>query len=615
MDRLFLECSLRAALLVLATAAALYFMRVRSAAARHVVWTAVTLVVLALPICIMWGPSVSLPILPAQPGANASHATFGATIVRATALPSPGIPLWKLVLLGTYLLGFCLFAARLANGTIRARRLIHGAFTNDGIRTSPLCAVPVTLGFFRPVAIFPQNWRQWPRSQFDAVSAHEGEHVRRRDSLVQWIALLNRAVYWFHPAAWWLERTLRALAEEACDDAVLSHGHDPKQYAECLTDMARSVARSGFRVNTAGMAMPGEFLSQRVRKILQVDRAPSISRGRMACAAAISLMLCCAFTMAKLGPSRHGTANQRETPPSAAPGTKFVLGDLKIEGDVHDKDAVRNRILNAWKGRQFGSTSQLADTVIAFGLREDFQDRGYFKVNANITAVTPVGEVDGNQSERVTVAVNEGPQYRVGKVDVASLTNPSLRIPGSTAIRDMFPTKSGGVFDAGKLRTGLAELRQWYGSRGQTDVNLAPHFDVDDAHRIISVTVAVSLAPSNTTAVPAPATPRSQATLPAQFSKYPMAGMAGYTVPQCIDCPRPDYTIQATKHNAQGTVKLLAVIGANGRVTALSVIKGLPEGLTQRSMDVVKNWKLQPATGPDGKPAAVREVVEITFLF
>ena len=310
MNRLFLECTLRAALLVVGTAAALYFMRIRAAAARHSLWTATMLIMLALPIWTMWGPKLSLPVLPAPPSTNASYATSRATIFSATATPSPAVSTWQWALFGTYLFGFCLFAARIGIGTFRARRLVRQAAIDNGIRTSPSCIVPVALGFFRPVVVFPESYRQWSRSQFDAISAHEGEHVRRRDSLVQSMALLNRAVFWFHPVAWWLERTLGALAEEACDDAVLSRGHDPEEYAECLIDMARSVARSGFRVNPAGMAMSGGLLPKRIRKILEVDRAPGISRGRLACVVVICLMMCSAFTIGKLCPSRQGAVNR-----------------------------------------------------------------------------------------------------------------------------------------------------------------------------------------------------------------------------------------------------------------------------------------------------------------
>jgi hypothetical protein len=58
----------------------------------------------------------------------------------------------------------------------------------------------------------------------------------------------------------------------------------------------------------------------------------------------------------------------------------YVLGDLKIEGDVHAPTEVRNSILAAWKDREYDSSQALVDSVMKDGIRGDFQDRGYFKV-------------------------------------------------------------------------------------------------------------------------------------------------------------------------------------------------------------------------------------------
>ena len=64
MERLFLECAIRAALLVAGTALVLYAMRVKAAAAKHSVWAAVVLLMLVLPIWTAWGPKAPLRVLP-----------------------------------------------------------------------------------------------------------------------------------------------------------------------------------------------------------------------------------------------------------------------------------------------------------------------------------------------------------------------------------------------------------------------------------------------------------------------------------------------------------------------------------------------------------------------
>lgn len=320
MERLFLECALRAALLVGGTAMVLYVMRVKQAAVRHRVWTAVTALMLMLPAWNTWGPRVSLRVLPALPQITTKDTIVPAGNLRSATLPSPLVSPREAVLLDIYLLGLGFLLIRLATGTARARRLAREAVIEDGMRISPLCAAPVTVGWFHPVVILPQHWRQWSNAQLRAILTHEGEHVRRRDSLVQWFALLNRALFWFHPAAWWLERTLAALAEEACDDVVLAHRHSPQEYSECLIEMARSVMHSGTRVNLVGMAMPGHLLPQRIRKIMEDTPMPRISRMQITCVAVICTILCfltVAGTLARVPQAATEQSTKAEPHPEA----------------------------------------------------------------------------------------------------------------------------------------------------------------------------------------------------------------------------------------------------------------------------------------------------------
>ncbi len=184
---------------------------------------------------------------------------------------------WQNSLLALYLVGFVALFARLMTGTVRALMLIRRAGRRAGRLTSDSCVAPITVGWFAPSVILPGSWTRWSRAQLNAVLTHEDEHARRRDPLVQWVALMNRAVFWFHPLAWWLERRLSALSEEACDDAVLVRGHDPVEYSECLLGLARIVQESGARVTAVGMAMPGDFLPQRIRRIVEGTRAASFA--------------------------------------------------------------------------------------------------------------------------------------------------------------------------------------------------------------------------------------------------------------------------------------------------------------------------------------------------
>jgi periplasmic protein TonB len=93
----------------------------------------------------------------------------------------------------------------------------------------------------------------------------------------------------------------------------------------------------------------------------------------------------------------------------------------------------------------------------------------------------------------------------------------------------------------------------------------------------------------------------------------PSAGTGGYGVPSCLYCPRADYSDEAMKVKVQGVVELVAVVTADGKVTDVHVAKGLGFGLDEKAMEAVRTWRLTPARGPDGRPAAVREIIEVAF--
>jgi hypothetical protein len=307
-----LECSVRAALIALGTAAVLGLLRVKSAGARHAAWTGVVAFMLLLPAWMAWGPRASLPVLPASPtpaAVSPMAISLAEPIAAMHATLPPHVP-WNWLAM-VYLSGVFLLLARLALGTLRAHLL-----------TSACCVAPVTVGLLKPRIILPDSSRGWPPAQLEAVLAHEGAHVSRRDPLVQWLALLNRAIFWFHPLAWWLERHLSALAEEACDDAVLQCGHDPQDYSGYLLELARTVAGSGTRVKVVGMAMPGSSLPRRIRQILTSRPAPRLSRARAFCLAIACATLSTVFAAASVSRESFIPDPPLPSAPPAAPITK-----------------------------------------------------------------------------------------------------------------------------------------------------------------------------------------------------------------------------------------------------------------------------------------------------
>ena len=89
MERLFVECAIRAALLVGGTAIVLYVMRVKAAAAKHSIWSGVMASMLVLPIWAAWGPKASLRLLPPVAQITANEALIPARNLQTALRPLP----------------------------------------------------------------------------------------------------------------------------------------------------------------------------------------------------------------------------------------------------------------------------------------------------------------------------------------------------------------------------------------------------------------------------------------------------------------------------------------------------------------------------------------------
>lgn len=309
-----IESSVRAALIAVAVAAVAQGLRLANPRARHMAWSAVLYAMLLLPAFCLWGPKATLGILPRvgdaatrvasapidfSPAESSSAATPLRPGPRATGVvprPVSARPDWLSM---AYLLVAGVLLIRFVHGAIRAAFIRKHAQPEQGFFSSPECASPITIGFWRPVIMLPVAWTEWPEAELDAVLVHERGHVRRRDPLVQWLAALNRCIFWFHPLAWWLEHRLSALAEECCDAAVIAAGHDPQNYSEYLIHQARAVERAGARIALSSPAIGRGSLSQRIRRLLDAPPATELTRSRAILGTAL-----CIFAIASLATCR-----------------------------------------------------------------------------------------------------------------------------------------------------------------------------------------------------------------------------------------------------------------------------------------------------------------------
>ena len=162
--------------------------------------------------------------------------------------------------------------ARLARalGIRRAVRLLE----------SSLVSVPMVIGGLRPVILLPiAALTGLPPEQLEALLAHELAHIRRHDYLVNLVQNAIEVLLFYHPAAWWAARVIRAEREHCCDDlAVLACGNR-LAYARALATMEE--LRGALPLSLAASGGP---LLARVHRILNPEvesmyRLPVVTSG------------------------------------------------------------------------------------------------------------------------------------------------------------------------------------------------------------------------------------------------------------------------------------------------------------------------------------------------
>ena len=189
-----------------------------------------------------------------------------------------------------------------AIGVVRSVRLLKSRERN----------VPLAFGTRRPAIVVPSIAETWDEDRRRAVLLHELAHVARFDCLTDTVALAACAMYWFHPAVWWIAKRMQIERELACDDRVIAAGTEPREYASHLLEIAYSFGGRRAPALTVCMARPRQ-LEGRMLAALDAGRnrrRPSI-RVRIAGAAIIVVAL------AVLAATRPVLTTASEPPPVA----------------------------------------------------------------------------------------------------------------------------------------------------------------------------------------------------------------------------------------------------------------------------------------------------------
>jgi beta-lactamase regulating signal transducer with metallopeptidase domain len=289
-------------------------------------------------------------------------------------------------------------------------------------------AMPMTWGIRRPAILLPAEADNWTAERRRDVLLHELAHVKRHDFLIQLMARIACAVYWFHPLVWLAAARLCEERERACDDHVLRAGATPSVYATHLLEIARGLrAARATSLASVAMARPAQ-LATRLLDVLDARR----SRDTLSARSAVPAWITAIAVVVPLA-----TAAPRITEPP--PGSSAIDTITRLPSpSLMQKRAVRHPVaaMDTLRGcsgetrHSHTSTSIENDDVsISFTLGNctvTLSSVGKFEFNGDFTDIASVAnggqvvvEVDyGARDRRVTFRRGSGGTLeRIYKVD------------------------------------------------------------------------------------------------------------------------------------------------------------------------------------------------------
>ena len=298
------DCLVEGTLIAIFAGLVLGVARRQNSSTRFAVWFSalVAIAVLAL-FAGSWWPHVGSPAkavgsVITVPGSWALYAVGAWAAIAAWSLLRVGRSLWHL-----HVFRKSCVPVDATGLDARVRETLARNKTRRLVRlcTSDLVNIPTAVGFVKPLIIVP-GWvmRELPADELNQILLHELAHLRRWDDWTNLVQKVVKALFFFHPAVWWIEKRVSLEREMACDDIVIAETASPRAYAECLTHLAeRTLIQRSMALAQAALGRIRQT-SLRVAQILDVNRPAG---GGRAWKSAVSLVagfaVVCVLSVAK----------------------------------------------------------------------------------------------------------------------------------------------------------------------------------------------------------------------------------------------------------------------------------------------------------------------------
>jgi len=599
---------------IVAGAAALTVLlaRLRAPRAKLLFWHSTITACLFLPLVRPWKTAVAQSAITVTTTVISTHP---ARPHSAWSLPS-----FTTILLAAIALGTAMRLAWLAAGLWRLRRFrLHSQAFDPGapwnlqadLRISDEISSPVTFGYRNAVVLLPPRFRELPSGMQQAILWHEMFHVWRRDWVWTLAEEIVRAIFWFHPAIWWMLGEAQLAREQAVDRMVIDATGAREPYLDALLAIAGAPAR--LDLAPAPLFLKRRHLKQRVVSIVKEVR---MSKARLvstfAASAAMLAGVCWMITGAL--PLTAAPQNVNDAPGvSVATGSTPLIHRAPVS---YPAEAIAKGVQgNVTVQAKLGSDGSVVDAAVVSGPEELRKAALESVLNWHFDRSA------AGSTQQVAIDFTL-PAHSAGTAGLA-VPPPALRsmitnMPASlepSAIRTIdisglseeakgqllaqLPVHEGDTFSLSDFAKLVDAVRSFDSHLAVSIHNLPSGFDI----RIRPQASGGMVNPFAGAAPP-----------PAAVSVAPPSAIrVGGNVQQAnlITKVTPVYPPEAKAARVQGLVRFNATIGPDGHVQNLNVVSG-PPVLVNSAVDAVKQWVYKP-TLLNGQPVTVITVVDVNY--
>jgi TonB family protein len=501
-------------------------------------------------------------------------------------------------------------------------------------------ASPVTFGWRKPVVLLPAHFPELDARVQDAILCHEIMHVRRGDWLFTVAEELVRAIFWFHPAIWWLLGEIGLAREQEVDRLAIEITHEREHYMDALLAIAGAGAH--LDLAPAPLFLRKRHLRHRVILILQ-EAHMSKTRLISTLTTGLAVLVAACWLATGVFPL---TAEPQEVNDAAGvtvnlngstvlhraavhyPASALqhgVQGAVSVEvkldatGNVSDAhvlsgpDELRAAVLQSVLEWHFtrDAANSTREVQVAFELPAKGVEGGITGgVQGGVSGGVLGGIIGGvAPNNRATTDDLKKTSYRIAGIVVTGLSDQA-----TDELLATLPVHEGDEATPEDLR-----------KVGKAISDFDEHLTFNQVNMPEGSILWISAGPITREGMEAVRN-KALSSLPAESLPPPPPPPAGGipgNPPQRIKVNGnvqsamivskvpPVYPELAKSARVQGVVRLAAVIGKDGTMQELHVLEG-PPLLVQAAMDAVKQWTYRP-TMLNGEPISVETTIEVNF--